>query len=112
MLRGMDSPAAGGRVSGPMPGIEPVIPRHLEIPFRDMLDQELYKINGRDRLLDKNVILMPVVMECDVFAVIGVDAGKGNDRASQVTADISDDGIRIGEGRLCIDIKAVLILTV
>lgn len=94
VLRGMDGPAARGRVSGPVSGIKPIITCHLEIPFRDVLDEELYEVDGRDGLLHKDTVLMPVVMESNIFAVIGVDAGKGNDRASQVAADIFDNGIR------------------
>ena len=52
---------------------------------------------------------MPVIMESNVFPIVGVDAGKGDDRVPQVAADIFDDGIGVGKGRFCIDIKAVRI---
>ena len=71
-----------------------------------MLDEEFYEINGRDGLLDKNIVLMPVVVESDIIPVIGVDTGKSNDRAPQVAADIFNDGIGVRKGRLCIDIKS------
>ena len=90
-----------------MPGIKPIVACHLEVPFRDMLDEELYGVNGRDGLLDKNIVLMPVIVESDVFPIVGVDAGKGNDRAAQAAADISDDGTRVGKRGLCIDIEAI-----
>ncbi len=90
-----------------MPGIKSIVAGHLEVPFWDMLDEELYEINGRDGLLDKNIILMPVIMESNVFPIVGVDAGKGNDRAAQAAADISDDGTRVGKRGLCIDIEAI-----
>ncbi len=112
MLRRMDGPATRRRVTYPVSGIKPIVAGHFKIPFRDMLNQELYEVNGRDGLLDKDIVLMPVVMESDVFAVIGINAGKRNDGAAQVTADISDDGIRIGKGRLRIDVKAVLVFTI
>ena len=108
----MDGPAARGGVIRPVPGIKPIVACHLEVPFRDMLDEELYGVNGRDGLLDKNIVLMPVIVESDVFPIVGVDAGKGDDRAPQVAADIFDDGIGVGKGRLCVDIKAVLIFAV
>ena len=85
---------------------------HLKIPFRDMLDQELYEVDDRVGLLHKDIALMPVVMESDIFPVIGVDTGKCDDRAPQVAADIFDDGIGIGKGRLCIDIIVVFIFVV
>ena len=108
----MDSPASGGGVIGSVPCIKPIVTGHFKIPLRDMLDEEFYEINGRDGLLDKNIVLMSVVVESDIIPVIGVDTGKSNDRAPQVAADIFDDGTRIGKGGLCIDIKAVLIFAV
>ena len=95
-----------------MPCIKPIVTGHFKIPHRDMLDEEFYEINGRDGLLDKNIVLMSVVVESDIIPVIGVDTGKCNDRAAHVAADIFDDGTRIGKGGLCIDIKAVLIFAV
>lgn len=108
----MDSPTSGGGVIGSVPCIKPIVTGHFKIPLRDMLDEEFYEINGRDGLLDKNIVLMSVVVESDIIPVIGVDTGKCNDRAAQVAADIFDDGTRIGKGGLCIDIKAVLIFAV
>ena len=108
----LDGPAAGGGVGHPVPCIKPVVARHFKIPFRDMLDQELYEVNNRDSLLYKGIVLMPVVVESDIIPVIGVDTGKSNDRAPQVAADIFNDGIGVRKGRLCIDIKAVLIFAV
>lgn len=108
----MDSPAARGGVACPVPGIKPIITSHLKILFRDMLYEELNEVDGREGFLDKDIVFMPVVMESDVFAVIGVNAGKSNDRPSQVTADIFDNRVCIGEGRLSIDIKAVLVFTI
>lgn len=108
----MNGPAAGGRVPHPVPCIKPIVACHFKILFRDMLDQEFYEVNNRDSLLHKNIVLMSVVMESDIFPVIGVNTGKCNDRAPQVAADIFNDSIGIGERRLCIDIKAVLIFAV
>lgn len=108
----MDSPASGGGVICSVPGIKPIVTGHFKIPFRDMLDEEFYETNGRDCLLNKNIVLMSVVVESDIIPVIGVDTGKCNGRAAQVAADIFDDGTRIGKGGLCIGIKAVLIFAV
>ena len=108
----MDSPAVRGGVACPVPGIKSIVTGHFEIPFGDMLYQELDEVDGRDGLLHKYIVFVPVVMERDVFTVIGVNAGKSNDRSSQVAADISDDGIRIGKGRFGIDIKPVLVFAI
>lgn len=108
----MDGSTVGRGVIRPVPCIKSIVACHLKIRFRDMLDQELYEVDGRDGLLDKNIVLMSVVVESDMIPVIGVDTGKCNNRATQVAADIVDDGTRIGKGGLCIDIKAIFIFTV
>ena len=66
-----------------MPGIEAIITYLLEIPVRDMLDEEGYKIHGRDGFTDKGVILMAVIVEGDGTAIIGIDAFKGDGRAGR-----------------------------
>lgn len=108
----MDSPAARGRVSSPTAGIKPVVACHLKVPFGDMLDEEFDEVNGRDGLLNEHIVLMPVVVESHIFPVIGVNAGKGNDRPSQVAADIFDNGVGIRQGRFGINIKPVLVFAV
>lgn len=108
----MHSPATSGRGIDAVPGIKPIVTGHLEVPFREMLYQELYKVDGRDNLLDKDIVFVPVVMESDVLTVIGVNTGKCNDRVSQVTADMFNYSICIGKGRFCIDMKAVLVFAV
>lgn len=53
----MDGPGAQGGTACPVPGIKSIVAGHLEVPFWDMLDEELYEINGRDGLLDKTLSL-------------------------------------------------------
>lgn len=55
-------------------GIDAVIPCHLKVPIRDVLYQELHKVKDRDRFPDKTIVFMPVVMESDLFPVIGIDS--------------------------------------
>lgn len=93
-------------------GIKPIITGHLEILFRDVLDEQLDKVDGRKRFSDKRIIFMFIIMKSDIFTVIRIDPGKGNDRAAQITADIADDGSGVAEIGFCINIKAVFILTV
>ena len=46
-------------------------------------------------------------MKSYVFAIIGINSGKCNDRAPQITADIFDNGIRVTEIGFGIDIKPI-----
>lgn len=56
-------------------GIKPIVPCHLEIFFRDMLDKQFYKINGGKSFSYKCVVFVSVVMESHVIAVIGINSG-------------------------------------
>lgn len=93
-------------------GIKSIITGHLEILFRDVLDEQPDKVDGRKSFSDKGIIFMFIVMKSNIFTVIGIDPGEGDDRASQITADIADNGFWVAEIRLGINIKAVFILTV
>lgn len=99
-------------VSLAVPGIETIIPGHFEILFRDMLNEKLNKVQGRESPLDKSIVFMPVVMEGDLFAVIGINPGKGDDRPSKIAADIFDDGFWVTEIGLGVNIKAIGMITV
>ena len=61
-----------------MSGIEAVITYHLEIPVRDMLDEQGNKVHDRDSFADKSVVLMPVIVEGDGIAVIGINPFQGD----------------------------------
>lgn len=99
-------------VNVPVPCIKPIVPGHFKIFFRDVLYQQLDEINGREGLPDKGIIFVPVVVESDMAAIVGIDPGKCNDRASQVTADIFNNGLGVAEVRFGIDIKTVFVLAV
>ena len=92
-----------------VPGIKTIVTSHLEIFFRDMLDEQLNKINSGKGLSDESVIFMSVVMEGHVLTIIGINPGKGDDGAAKVAADIPDNRVWVAEIRLCINIKAVFI---
>lgn len=53
--------------------INAVITDHLEMFFRDMLGQAGDEIKDGDSFRDKPVIFMPVIVESNKRAVIGVD---------------------------------------
>ena len=55
---------------------------------------------------------MTVIVENNIFAIIGIDTFEGNDRSSEIPTDIFYNGISIIKIGLCIDIKAVFVLAV
>lgn len=99
-------------INFPVPGIKAIVARHFEIFFRDMLDEQLNKINGGKSLFNERIVFMPVIVEGNIIAVIGINSGKCNDRTPKVTADIFDNGFRVTETGFCINIKAIFVLMV
>lgn len=53
-----------------MSGIEPIITGHFVVSLRDVLNKQRDKIQSRHGFPDKDIIFVPVVMECNIFAVI------------------------------------------
>ena len=77
-----------------------------------MTDQACYEIHGRNSLNDIFVIFMPVVVESDIFSIIFVDPGSGNDRTAKVAADVFDDGIGISFVRFGINIETMFMIRI
>lgn len=94
-----------------VPCIKSIVTCHFEILFRDMLDEQLNKIEGRKSLPDKGIIFMPVVMKGYVIPIVGINPGEGNDRTAKVAADVFDNGFRITKVRFCVNIKTIFIFT-
>lgn len=99
-------------INVPVPCIKAVVSGHFEILFRDVLYEEFDEINDRKFLLHKRIVLMPVVMESDSVAVIGIDPGKGDDGTSEVAADVPGDGTGVTEVWLGINVKAIYIFLI
>lgn len=95
-----------------MPGIESVITYHLEIPVRDMLDEEGDKIHDRNGFADKGVVLMPVIVEGDGRTVIGINPFQGDGGAAEVTSDVFSDDTGIAKIRFSVNIETVIVLAV
>ena len=89
----------------PMPRIDSIIADHFEMFFRDMLDESLNEFKSGDFFYHKFVVFMPVVMESDSIPIIVVNAGSGNNRPSEVTANIVGNNMRIREVGFCVNIK-------
>lgn len=96
----------------PVPSIKAIVACHLEIFFRDMLDEQFDKINGGKGFFNKRIVFVPVIVESHRTAVIGINPGKCDNRAPKVAADIFDNGIRVAKVRLCVNIKAIYVLAV
>lgn len=95
-----------------MPGIKAIVPCHLEVFFRDVLDKQLNKINGRKSFSDERIVFMPVVMKGYVITIVRINSGKSDNRPAEIAADIFDNRLRVAEIRLCINIKAIFVLMV
>lgn len=111
MLEMGDSPAEF-LIGFPMPCIEPIITGHLEMLFRDMLDEEGNKVHDRESFFHIGIILVFIVVKSHMIAIVRINAGGGNNRASKVTADIFYDSVRVAEIRFGIDIETVFIFFV
>ena len=56
--------------------------------FWDMLNKEFDKVNGRKRLFNVDIVFMAVIVKSYRFTIVGVDAGKHNNRPSQITTNV------------------------
>lgn len=70
------------------------------------------EVNGRDRFLYVFIIFMPVVMKGNRITIIAVYSGSCDNRPAKITADISDDCLRVTEVRFCINIETVFMVVV
>lgn len=99
-------------VRGAVPGINAIITNHFKIRFRDMTNQSFYELQCRNGFGNKLVIFMPVVVEGDRIAIVFINTGGCNGRASKVSANVLGYDGRIAEVWLCIDIETVFLIAV
>lgn len=95
-----------------VPGIKAVVSDHFKMLIRDVLNDKLNELNGRNCFFDKRMIFVFMVMKGNHVAIIGVNSGESNDGSAEVACNISNDGVRIAKRGLSIDIKPVFIFTV
>jgi len=86
-------------------GINPIIADHFKMLAGNMADEPLDQVHGRNGFVDQEAILMAVVMKSDRLTIIGVNPGSGNDRTTEVTADIVGNLMGITDIGFGIDIK-------
>ncbi len=95
-----------------VPGIESVITSHLEVFFRYVLDKQGNEVHDGNGFFHVGIVLMPVVVEGHVFPIIGINARGGDNRTSEVAADIFYDRAGVTEIGLGIDIETIFIFFV
>lgn len=74
-------------------GIETIIADLFEMLFRDMLYQPVDEVHGRQGSFHIFVILMTVVMKgnCVIFGIVFINTGSGNNRSSEIAANVFDN---------------------
>jgi len=93
-------------------GIKTIVADHFELLFRDMPDQPFDEIKCRDGFFHVFIIFMTVVVKSDIFAIVTVDAGSGNYRASKIAADIFHNLLWIAFLGLCINVETIFVVPV
>ena len=88
-----------------MLGVDTVVTQHFKMFFRDMDNKPFDEIEGRDALFDGLIIFVPGVMERDIFHVVFINTGSGDNRTSQIPADVFNGDIRSTKVRFSPDIK-------
>lgn len=92
--------------------IDAIITDHLEILFGDMPDKPLHELQSGNGFVNKSVVFVSVVVKCDRITIVSVNAGGGNNRAAEVSADVFSDNGRITEIRFGIDVEPIFLVTV
>ena len=71
--------------------IDTVITDHFEMLFRDVNNKLFNKLNSMESLNNENIVLMSVVMESNIFTIIGIDVRRSNNRSAKITTDIFEN---------------------
>lgn len=88
-------------------GVETIVTQHFEMLFRDMNNQPFYKVKGRNTFRNILIVFMSCVVKGNVIAIIFVNTGSGNNRTTEISADIFNSDIGSTEIWFGSDIKAV-----
>ena len=95
-----------------MPCIQAIVADLLEMFFRDMPDQTGNEFHYRDGFHNKLVVLMPVVMKSNIFAIVFINAGSGNDRSAKISADVFGNNLRIAFVGFGINMEAIFVIVI
>ena len=99
-------------INFPVPCINAAVADHFEMFFRDMPDETSYELHNRKRFFGIGIIFVAVVMEGDKVAIIFVNPGGGNNRASQIAPNVFYGGFGVAFSWLGIDIETVFVFPV
>lgn len=97
-------------VDFPVAGIESAVANHLEVFFRNMMNQTFYKIHDRQGFFHIGIVFMSVVVESDCLTVIFVDTGGCNDGAAKVVPNVFDNNLGVTYVWFCINIESMFIV--
>lgn len=92
--------------------IDAIITDHLEILFGDMADKPVHEFQSGNGLINQSVVFVSVVVKCDRITIVSVNAGGGDNRAAEVSADVFCDNGRIAEIRFGIDVETIFLIMV
>lgn len=77
-----------------------------------MTDKPLHEFQGGNGYENKFVVFMSVEVKSNEVAIILINAGRGNNRAAEVSADVFCDNGRITEIRFGIDVETIFLIVV
>ena len=91
-------------------GVDAIVTQHFKMFFRDMNNQSFDEIESRNTLLNGFIVFVASVMECNIFPIIFINAGSGDDRTPKVSADIFDCDVRSTKVRFGPNIKTICMI--
>lgn len=96
----------------PVSRINTAVADHFEMFFRDMADEPFDKINGRNCFLNILFIFMAIIMKSNLSAIVMIDSGSSDNRASKISANVFNDSFLVALIRFSINIKAMFMFRV
>lgn len=95
-----------------MPCIQTIVSDLFEMLFRDMPDQTGNEFHYGDGFHNKFVVFMPVVMKGNIFPIVFINAGSGNDGSAKISADVFGNNLGIAFIGLGKNIKSIFVIVV
>ena len=99
-------------ISITMSGVKAAITDHFEMFFRDMADEPFDEINDRNGVLNILFIFVAVIMKSNLSAIVMIDSGSSDNRASKISANVFNDSFWVTLIRFSINIKAMFMFRV
>ena len=93
-------------------GIKSVVTKHFKVLFRDMHDKTFDEVHCRNAFGDCLIVFVSGVMKSNHIAIIIINTGSCDYRATKITADIFNGYIRSAFIRFCSNIETIRIFFV